>query len=291
MFTDWQQALEAEGLPLNPTSTEQQAAAARVTGRHAHSKEDLVLLLDALGLPGDDTTVTTLFPLLPRCEGDTDMPQPTPAPKPSPTTFEAMALSMYYADASAADITAATGLSEDEVTTLVTAQEAKIEATLNASEQPRTSTLPTPADSDADGAVEQLLAWADAHQAAAIRNKAARVRGDLAELTARRAADEAQRETEERVARLKAELEQAQEQLRTVKAGPHPANAPAATEATPIRAGLGSGRTPQELSAIRTWARANGHAVAGKGVVPKKVQEAYDAAHQAPGPEGGLSNE
>ncbi|MGV9758603.1 hypothetical protein ACWDUC_22615 [Streptomyces tricolor] len=52
MFTDWQQALEAEGLPLHPTSTDQEAAAARTLARHATSKEDLVLLLDAVGLPG-----------------------------------------------------------------------------------------------------------------------------------------------------------------------------------------------------------------------------------------------
>lgn len=284
MFTDWQQALEAEGLPLNPTSTEQEAAA-RVTARHAHSEQDLVLLLGAIGLPGDDTTLATLLPLLPRCEGNTDMPQTQPTPEPSPTAFEAMALSMYYADASAADITAATGLSEDEVTTLVNAQEAKIQATLAADEQSHTTPTPTSEKTETAGAddpVEQLLAWAEAHPAAGIRNKAARVRSDLAELTARRAADDAQREAEERVARLKAELEQAQEQLRAVKAGPRPAGAAPASAPTPIRAGLGSGRTPRDLAAIRAWARAAGYQVAGKGMVPKAVLAAYDAAQQAP---------
>ncbi|MEU7151198.1 hypothetical protein AB0B15_24705 [Streptomyces sp. NPDC045456] len=282
MFTDWQQALESEGLPLTPTSTEQEAAAARVTARRAHGKEDLVHLLDALGLPGDDTTLTTLLPLLPS-EGDTGMPD---HPK-SPTAFEAMALSLYYADASAADITAATGLSEDAVTTLVNAQEAKTEAMLDADEQARTGTTPPPETTEADDPVEQLLAWAEAHPAAGIRNKAARVRSDLTELTARRAADVAQRKAEERVARLKAALERAQQQLRAVKAGPRPASIPAVAEAAPIRSGLGSGRTPQELAAVRTWARANGHAVAGKGMVPNKVLQAYDAAHQAPSRKAG----
>lgn len=83
-------------------------------------------------------------------------------------------------------------------------------------------------------------------------------------------------------ARLKAELERAQEQLRAVKAGSRPASAAPAAAPTPIRSGLGSGRTPQEFAAIRDWARANGHKIANKGMVPKKVQEAYDAANQAP---------
>ncbi|MGR4853976.1 hypothetical protein [Streptomyces sp. LARHCF252] len=55
MFTDWQEALEAEGLPLNYTSTEYEAAAARTCARHATSKEDLLLLLDAVGCPAATT--------------------------------------------------------------------------------------------------------------------------------------------------------------------------------------------------------------------------------------------
>ncbi len=51
---------------------------------------------------------------------------------------------------------------------------------------------------------------------------------------------------------------------------------------TPIRAGLGSGRSREELAAIRTWARANGHQVADGGMVPKRILAAYDDAHQAP---------
>ncbi|MFJ3229237.1 histone-like nucleoid-structuring protein Lsr2 [Streptomyces sp. NPDC086783] len=45
---------------------------------------------------------------------------------------------------------------------------------------------------------------------------------------------------------------------------------------------MGSGRTREELAAIRTWARANGHKVADAGMVRKAILEAYDAAHQAP---------
>ena len=58
MFTDWAEALEAESLPLDPTSAQQLAAAARLTARSSHDKHDMTLLLDALGLPTDPDTLT-----------------------------------------------------------------------------------------------------------------------------------------------------------------------------------------------------------------------------------------
>jgi len=281
MFTDWHEALEAsDGLPLAPTSTEQEAAAARTCARNATSKEDLVLLLDAVGLPGDDDTLTALLPLLNSPEGAPDMQQ-TPAAT-GPNAFEATALSMFYADHSMAEITEATGLSEDEITALVAAQQRKADAGETDGTTPAATDAAAPADPAVDDSVEQLLAWAETHPTAGIRNKAARVRADVAELTARRAADDAQRKAEERVAQLTAELEKAKENLRAVKAGAHPAPAAPATAPTPIRPGLGSGRTREELAAIRTWARANGHQVADAGMIRKAVLEAYDAAHQAP---------
>src|SRR5207248_736592 len=140
----------------------------RVTARHASSKEDLVLLLDVIGLPNDDDTLTALLPLLPDHAGETGMTE-----RPLNAT-EATALSMYYDGADTAAITDATGLPEDETT--ATATEAP----------------------------------------------------------------------------------------------------------TPIRSGLGSGRTKEELADVRTWARANGYEVADKGIVAKKILDAYDAAHQAP---------
>ncbi|MFF7845208.1 histone-like nucleoid-structuring protein Lsr2 [Streptomyces ossamyceticus] len=272
MFGDWQEALQAEGLPLNPTSTEQEAAAARVTARHADSKEDLVLLLEAIGLPGDDDTLTALLPLVNSSEGDPDMPEQTPQ---TSNAFEAMALSMHYADHPMAEITEATGLSEDEINALVNAQERQFDAD-------ETTGTPASTEETAADSVEQLLAWAETHPTASIRNKAARVRSDLSELTARRATEDAQREAEERVAKLKAELEKAQEDLRAVKAGTHPTPATATAAPTPIRSGLGSGRTREELARIRAWARENGHPVADAGMIRKSVLEAYDAAHQAP---------
>lgn len=130
-------------------------------------------------------------------------------------------------------------------------------------------------------AVQQLLDWAAAHPAASVRSRAARITADLSELTDRRDSEAAQREAEEKVAKAKAELEKAQEELRNVKAGTRTTMA-ATTAPTPIRIGLGSGRTREELAAIRTWARANGHQVADADMVRKAVLEAYDAAHQPP---------
>ncbi|MFD6803051.1 histone-like nucleoid-structuring protein Lsr2 [Streptomyces cyaneofuscatus] len=57
---------------------------------------------------------------------------------------------------------------------------------------------------------------------------------------------------------------------------------------TGARTGSGSGRTREELAAIRSWARENGHQVADLGMVPKRVLEAYDAAHQDSARKAGL---
>ncbi|MEE1735439.1 Lsr2 family protein [Streptomyces sp. BE147] len=217
MFTDWAQALEAESLPLDPTSAQQLAAATRATARHSHDKHDMTLLLDVLGLPTDPDTLTALLPLIPET-GDT------------PVT-----------------ITPATEAIDVPVVPL---------------------TFSNP--------VQELLDWAAAHPAAAVRNRANRITADLAELTERRDTEAAQREAEQKVARAKAELERAQEELRTVKAGTRTT----AAAPTTARTGSGSGRTREELASIRTWARENSHQVADQGMVPRRVQEAYDAAHQ-----------
>ncbi|MGW5930590.1 Lsr2 family DNA-binding protein [Streptomyces anulatus] len=130
----------------------------------------------------------------------------------------------------------------------------------------------------ASNPVQELLDWATPHPAAAVRNRANRITTDLAELTERRNTEAAQREAEQKVAQARAELERAQEELRTVKAGTRTTTA----APTPVRAGAGSGRTREELAAIRAWARENGHQVADAGMVRRSVLEAFDAAHQAP---------
>jgi hypothetical protein len=42
--------------------------------------------------------------------------------------------------------------------------------------------------------------------------------------------------------------------------------------------GSASGRRP-DLTAVREWARANGHEISHRGRVPAAILEAYDAAH------------
>ncbi|MEU5810982.1 histone-like nucleoid-structuring protein Lsr2 [Streptomyces sp. NPDC047718] len=274
MFSDWTEALEAESLPLDPNPAQQLAAAARVTARSSRDKDDMALLLDVLGLPTD--TLTALLPLIPET-GDAPTMTNTPA-APALSAHEAMAISMHNNGDSEQAIREATGLSETELSDLIADRILGL---------PRAAAAPAidiPAIPLAvPNEVQKLLDWAAAHPAASIRSRAARITADLSELTDRRDSEAAQREAEEKVAKAKAELEKAQEELRTLKAGTRTtAAATAAAAPTPIRAGLGSGRTREELAAIRTWAREHGHQVADQGMVPKRVLEAYDAAHQAP---------
>ncbi|WP_445403177.1 Lsr2 family DNA-binding protein (plasmid) [Streptomyces sp. LE64] len=273
MFTDWTEALEAESLPLDPNPAQQLAAAARVTARSSRDKDDLGLLLDVLGLPTD--TLTALLPLIPET-GDAPTMTNTPA-APALSAFEAMAISMHNNGDSEQAIREATGLSETELSDLIANHVLGL---------PREATAPATIDVPVvalpvSNALQELIDWATAHPTASVRSRAARITADLSELSERRDSEAAQREAEEKVAKARAELEKAQEELRTVKAGTRTTTA-AATAPTPIRAGLGSGRTREELAAVRTWARANGHQVADAGMVPKRVLEAYDAAHQAP---------
>ncbi|GAA1073925.1 histone-like nucleoid-structuring protein Lsr2 [Tsukamurella spumae] len=45
------------------------------------------------------------------------------------------------------------------------------------------------------------------------------------------------------------------------------------------RPGTGSGRSKDELLAIREWLRANGHEVSDRGRIPQTLLDAYDDAH------------
>lgn len=45
------------------------------------------------------------------------------------------------------------------------------------------------------------------------------------------------------------------------------------------RSTSGSGRTPEELAHIRTWAKENGHEVSERGRIKKEILEAFDAAN------------
>ncbi|MBB1244798.1 Lsr2 family protein [Streptomyces durbertensis] len=277
MFTDWTEALEAEALPLDLNPAQQLAAAARVTARSSRDKDDMALLLDVLGLPTDTDTLTALLPLIPET-GDAPTMTNTPA-APALSAFEAMAISMHNNGDSEQAIREATGLSETELSDLIANH---VLGLPRAAADAPTTDVPVVA-LPVSNALQELIDWATAHPTASVRSRAARITSDLSELSERRDSEAAQREAEAeaKVAKARAELEKAQEELRTVKAGTRTTTA-AATAPTPIRAGLGSGRTREELAAVRTWARANDHQVADAGMVPKRVLKAYDAAHQAP---------
>jgi hypothetical protein len=275
VFTDWTEALEAEALPLDPNPAQQLAAAARVTARSSRDKDDMALLLDVLGLPTDTDTLTALLPLIPET-GDAPTMTNTPA-APALSAHEAMAISMHNNGDTEQTIREATGLSETELSDLITNQVLGLPRP--AADTPAIDVPAVPLA--VSNEIQELLDWAAAHPAASVRSRAARITADLSELTDRRDSEAAQREAEAKVAKARAELEKAQEELRAAKAGTRTTTA-AATAPTPIRSGLGSGRTREELAAIRTWARANGHQVADAGMVRKAVLEAYDAAHQAP---------
>lgn len=264
MFTDMKEALEAEALELTPTDGVQSAAASLVVAHQARDKDDLADLLGALGLPCGEYDLVTLLPHLPPTTGD---PMPVNA-------FTATAASMLANGDRPAHVREILGLSESELAEALQHTDHDTPAPGTGTDAPQTAdpTIDSPVPSDG---IEDLLSWAKDHPAAAIRNKAARIRSDLSELTARRESDDAQREAEECVAKLKAELEQAQETLRTVKVGGRPTTPAAAPTPT------GTKRSKEQLAAIRTWARDHGHQVANLGLPAKAVLDAYDAAHAA----------
>lgn len=290
MFTDMKEALEAEALELTELGSGQNAAASLVVAHNARDKDDLADLLGALGLPCTEDDLVTLLPHLPT----TDTPT-TGAPMPA-NAYTATAASMLNNGDSPEHVRDTLGLSESELADAV--QHAKLAEAVQSTGLPAadavtensagaTETAPaTVPDSTMDAdQTEALLVWAENHPAATIRNRAARVRSDLTELTERRTADAAQRAAEERVARAKLELEAAQAQLRQVKSGGRTATeeqTPEGQGTTAVTAAPAPNgkRSKEQLAAIRAWARANGHQVADAGVIRKTVVDAYDAAHR-----------
>ncbi|MDT6988085.1 histone-like nucleoid-structuring protein Lsr2 [Streptomyces lusitanus] len=281
MFTDMKEALAAEDLELTPVGSDQSAAASLVVAHHARDKDDLADLLGALGLPcAEDDLVRLLVHLA--------SPDTPTGDSMTVNAFTATAASMLKNGDSPEHVRSTLGLSDGELAEAV--KHADLPAiTVPAPAPDDSPSTPEAAAQAPDGTagtdgIEALLAWAENHPAASIRNRAARVRADLTELTERRAADAAQREAEERVAKAKAELEAAQAQLRAVKAGGRAATA--IQDATPLApapapAAQSGKRSKEELAAIRTWARANGHQVADRGNPAKAILDAYDAAHSA----------
>ncbi|MET8955470.1 histone-like nucleoid-structuring protein Lsr2 [Streptomyces sp. NPDC004533] len=284
MFTDMKEALEAEALALTPLGSDQNSAASVVVAHHARDKDDLADLLGVLGLPcAEDDLVRLLAHLA--------SPDTPTGDSMTVNAITATAAFMLNNGDNPEHVRSTLGLSESELAEVVKHAEKHADLsspttvpapdTDDGTSAPQAAVPASDGTADTDG-IEALLSWAESHPAASIRNRAARVRSDLTELTERHATDAAQRQAQERVAKAKAELEAAQEQLRAAKAGGRTAMAVQdATPLTPAPAAAPTGkRGKEELGAIRMWARANGHQVADRGNPAKAVMDAYDAAHR-----------
>lgn len=284
MFNDWHQALEAESLPLDPSPEEELAAAARTAARHARDKDDLTELLGALGVPTDEDTFTALLPLLPdtATTGDTMTTQ-----APAPNAFTAVAASMLKDGDSPEHVRTTLGLSEDELADALQhvdlpvaapaadTDSADTDASQAGGPEPASQTVPAEVNVPvADSAIEALLTWGEQHDTKGNQVLAARGRAVLVELAQRRDTEHAVADAEARVDKLESELARAREALR------HARNGKAAVPAPAAPAPIARRRTSEELAAIRTWARNNGHQVADRGLPAQAVLDAYDAAHR-----------
>ncbi|MFJ3673715.1 histone-like nucleoid-structuring protein Lsr2 [Streptomyces sp. NPDC090106] len=280
---DWQQALAAETRPLHLTPLEELASAARVAARCAGDKHDLAELLDAIGAPADPTTLTALLPLLPHTatSGDSMTTQ-----APSANAYAAAAVDMLTGGDSPEQVRDTLGLSDAELAEAVqaAAPPAPDADTETSADAPETAAVPANgADSPTievpvtmkatpEAGIGTLLVWGEQHTAKSVQALAAKARAALAELAVRRDTEQAVTEAEGRVSRLERELARARQELRQVKASkPVPA-----VLAVPAPSGKLS---KEQLAAIRTWARANGHQVADAGVIRKQVVDAYYATH------------
>jgi hypothetical protein len=310
MFDELNAADEALALGTSELPAGAITLASRTTARHARDKDDLLVLLDALGLPTDPDATTPLLPHIPTpdplpaaaaVDPDQTGDQPAMPHSPAPAAdarpvdaFEAVAVSMHHSGYPTEAITNATGLSEEEITAAVAAAATKDTAP-SATTEPATAPDAVPADmTEADHATPStpgaavptvadtnvLLPWAEQHPLASVRSKAARIRQDLADLTQRLATEQATAEAEDRIAQLRADLAAEEGRLRQLKAG-GPRAAAVIEAPTSIRPASGK-RSREELAAIRTWARENGHRVGVAGVIKASIVEAYDAAHQEP---------
>lgn len=202
--------------------------------------------------------------------------------------FTATAASMLRNGDSPEHVRHTLGLSEAELAEALQHTNLPAPATADtghSASTPQAATAPAPGSTTDPDKIEALLTWAENHPAASIRNRAARIRADLTELDERRVTDAAQHAAQERVANANAELEAAQAQLRKVKAGGRTATEdPATTTPSVLPREAGGKRSKEELAAIRTWARANGHQIADRGTPAKAVLDAYDAAHRTTNP-------
>jgi hypothetical protein len=113
---------------------------------------------------------------------------------------------------------------------------------------------------------EALIAWGNAHATSRVQSLAGKATGALADLRQAYERDGKVSAAEARVARLKAQLDNAQRDLAAVKSGKAK---PASTSA----------QAKEDYPAIRAWAREHGVDVGSVGIPARSVIDAYRAAH------------
>ncbi|TVL88460.1 histone-like nucleoid-structuring protein Lsr2 [Streptomyces sp. SAJ15] len=263
MFIDWKKALAAEGLALTSNSVDQLAAAARTVARRARDKQDLADLLGYLGLPRSEDDLVRMLPLLtaPTAHpvmGDDTMTNPIS----TTNAYTAVAASMLNKGDAPATVRQCLGLSDEELNealTLIGQGAGSAAADID----------------DVAAATEALLVWGEKHASARIQGKASKARALLAELVSLRTNERAVAAKEKEITLLRDRLAQAEKELRQVRAG----RITSTVSPVPAAQGALPTRSKEDRAAIRAWARANGHEVADTGLIPKKIQDAYDAAH------------
>lgn len=267
-----QPALSAEAVP---------PAAARTTARNARDKNDLLDLLAALALPSDEDTVTALLPLLGEAQPVvTASPapllpprQPHPCPKENHqvNAYRAVVLSMNrdgYSDQQIAD---ELKVSIEEVTQTIDAAKADQSGQPPAPAEPTEETAPAPAEETASvlvpepmPGVDELLAWAAAHDDTAVRADGEQAAAVLAALRERRQVDaELEQITSEAT-----QLEKRLTELRTRE-----------NELRPAATNKKQQQRDYEPGEVRAWARQNGYTVPERTRIPKDVLTAWRARH------------
>lgn len=108
-----------------------------------------------------------------------------------------------------------------------------------------------------------ILAWGEKHPTKAVRAAAARITTGLADLTERRQSEAVVAAAEAELAALRKQLAEAEEKVRRARGTGQTAT--------------GQPATKQEREQIRTWANANGHQVAPRGLIARDVLEAWAA--------------
>lgn len=173
-------------------------------------------------------------------------------PKEGPVNAEeAVAVSMYKDGEDLDTITAATGLTQDEIGAAVTAT--------------GTPFVVGRGMAPSGAPVQSLIAWGMQHPSSKLQRLADQARTALADLQQAQRREAVVTAAEEQVQKLRQALSDAEANLRKAKGAPVQSGRPDRAEAAQIRA----------------WAAAAGHTVAPVGLVPRAVVDAYRAAHAA----------